>query len=394
MKILQVNCVYGNGSTGKITSVLHHELKKQGIESIVCYGRGITCNDEGVYRICGELNAKYNHLLSKITGVMYGGCGMSTRKLISAIEKDSPDIVHLQCINGYFVNIYRLLRYLKRKNIATVLTLHAEFMFTGGCGYSLDCERWKDTPGCGNCPKWKRETGSFFRDGTRSMWKKMYQAFYNFKNLTIVSVSPWLMNRAKESSILKEHTHTFVYNGLDISTFHKCECTIHEKKVVFHVSPYFNDDPNHIKGGYYVLKLAKRMPEVQFVIAGPHAVQGDIPKNVLLLGRVSNQNELAKHYSNADLTLLTSKRETFSMICAESLCCGTPVVGFKSGAPEQISLKAYSEFVDYGDLDSLELVVRKWLIKDKSECIAEEANKWYAKEIMAQKYIEIYNKSI
>lgn len=41
------------------------------------------------------------------------------------------------------------------------------------------------------------------------------------------------------------------------------------------------------------------------------------------------------------------------MVTAESLCCGTPVVGFKAGAPEQIAIKEFSEFVEYGDLNSL-----------------------------------------
>ena len=58
--------------------------------------------------------------------------------------------------------------------------------------------------------------------------------------------------------------------------------------------------------------------------------------------QVEDQSELAAFYSLADVTLLTSEKETFSMVCAESLCCGTPVVGFQAGAPEGISLPAVS----------------------------------------------------
>lgn len=72
-----------------------------------------------------------------------------------------------------------------------------------------------------------------------------------------------------------------------------------------------------------------------------------------MLGKITDQELLAKYYSMADVTLLTSKKETFSMVTAESLCCGTPVVGFKAGAPEQIAIKEFSEFVEYGDLNSL-----------------------------------------
>lgn len=390
MKVLQVNCVYGNGSTGKITKVLHQGFMEHGIESRVCYGRGMQCDDENVLKICSETYANINHMLSRITGIMYGGCILSTKKLISVFEKEKPDIVHLHCINGYFVNIYQLLCYLKRNNIPTILTLHAEFMYTGGCGYSLSCDKWKNTPGCGKCPMWKSETGSLFGDRTRQMWQKMYDALKNMNNLVVVSVSPWLEGRAKQSSILVDKEHRVVYNGLDTSIFHKYEEIKHDKKIIFHASPYFNDDPNHIKGGYYVLELAKRLRDVQFVVAGKYMLQTEAPPNVKLLGNVTNQAQLAKLYSSADITLLTSKKETFSMICAESLSCGTPVIGFKAGAPEQISLSDYSAFVEYGNLGKLEKLAKKWLNQGKSHQIELKAKAQYSKEVMTDNYIKIY----
>ena len=147
MKVLQVNCVYKKGSTGKIVYDLHTEFKNRNIESIVCYGRGQRFNEAGVYKTCGEIYSKINNLLSRVTGIMYGGCGYSTSKLFKIIQKEKPDIVHLQCINGYFVNIYRLVEWLKKNKIPTVATLHADFMFTGGCGYSIDCQHCKKNNG-------------------------------------------------------------------------------------------------------------------------------------------------------------------------------------------------------------------------------------------------------
>lgn len=182
---------------------------------MVCYGRGKKVNEPNVYKTCGELYSKLNNLLSRFTGIMYGGCFFSTNRLISIIKKEKPDIVHLQCINGYFVNIYRLVNWLKKNNIKTVLTLHAEFMFTANCGHSFDCEGWKTN--CGKCPKFKEETKSLLFDGTARSFKKMQKAFAGFKkeNLIIVSVSPWLMERAKQSPILAGKQHTVVMNGLD-----------------------------------------------------------------------------------------------------------------------------------------------------------------------------------
>lgn len=399
MKILQVNCVYKKGSTGKITYDIHSELLKQGIESVVCYGRGEKINEPHVYKTCGEVYSKINHLLSEFTGVMYGGCFFSTNKLIKIIKKEKPDVVHLQCINGYFVNIYRLVSWLKKHDIKTVLTLHAEFMYTANCGHALDCDKWQT--GCGHCPRLKQETKSFLIDGTHKSWMKMKKAFDGFNdNLIVTSVSPWLMERAKLSPILNGKKHEVVLNGVNTDVFHfydtaelRSQMGLTGVKVIFHATPSFDDNIKSLKGGYYVLKLAEKMLDenVKFVVAGNHPEGLKVPPNVILLGKVSDQELLAKYYSMADITLLTSKKETFSMVTAESLCCGTPVVGFKAGAPEQIAIPEYSSFVDFGDLESLQEEMEKFLAESFLKIdIALTSNGKYAKQTMTENYLKIY----
>lgn len=403
MKILQVNCVYKKGSTGKITYDIHSELLKQGIESVVCYGRGEKINEPHVYKTCGEGYSKTNHLLSEFTGVMYGGCFFSTNKLIKIIKKEKPDVVHLQCINGYFVNIYRLVSWLKKRDIKTVLTLHAEFIYTANCGHALDCDKWQT--GCGHCPRLKQETKSFFIDGTHKSWMKMKKAFDGFNdNLVVTSVSPWLMERAKLSPILNDKKHEVVLNGVNTDVFHfydtaelRSQMGLNGVKVIFHATPSFDDNINNIKGGYYVLKLAEKMLDenVKFVVAGNHPEGLKVPPNVILLGKVSDQELLAKYYSMADVTLLTSKKETFSMVTAESLCCGTPVVGFKAGAPEQIAIDDYSKFVTHGDISALYTVVCEMLNNNFSkQKIAHIAQENYSKKTMVGNYVDIYNESM
>lgn len=397
MKVLQVNCVYNKGSTGKIVYDIHSELKKQGVDSVVCYGRGEKVNEQNVYKTCGEVYSKLNNLLSRFTGIMYGGCFFSTNKLLLIIKKESPDIVHLHCLNGYFVNIYRLIRWLKKNNIKTVLTLHAEFMYTANCGHAFDCEKWKN--GCGNCHRYRKETKSLFFDGTHRSWLKMKKSFENFDNLAVVSVSPWLMERAKQSPILADKQHVVVGNGINTDIFHFYDTELlkkqlgidKEEKIIFHVAPSFSSDINHIKGGYYVLELAKQMPEVRFIIAGNVNENVNSPKNMILLGKVSDQKLLAQYYSMADITLLASKKETFSMVVAESLCCGTPIVGFNAGAPEQIAIKEYSRFVEYGDVNSLQEAVNEILSKDLDKTmVANTSCKKYSKENMCEEYLKIY----
>ena len=136
------------------------------------------------------------------------------------------------------------------------------------------------------------------------------------------------------------------------------------------------------------------MPEHLFVVAGPTlGAQPHIPNNIKLLGAITDSSYLASLYSMADLTVLTSKKETFSMVCAESLCCGTPIVGFEAGAPEQISLPDYSRFVTHGDTQALAQIARELLDTPMNKVkISQQAHQVYAKEKMAKQYIENYKR--
>lgn len=401
MKIIQINCVYKSGSTGKITECIHKDLLLDGVESIVIFGRGKKTHEKGIYKVGNELYSHINHFICNLTGLMYGFCFFNTNKIISIIKKEKPDVVHLQCINGYFVNIYRLLNFLKKNNIKTILTLHAEFMYTANCGIALECDKW--LTGCGKCPKLKNEIGSYFFDNTRLSWKKMNNAFKNFNNnLTIVSVSPWLMERAKMSPILKDKHHEVILNGLDTDIFHyyqdskllKKELNIENKKIIFHATPSFDNNVNSLKGGYYVLKLAEMFlnnEDVIFIVAGPFPNDIIVPKNVILLGKITNQKYLAKLYSMSDVTVLTSKRETFSMVVAESLCCGTPIVGFKAGGPELITVKKYSNFAEYGDINMLYTLLLSSLKEEFNKIdVSNISLEKYSKKNMSKSYELIY----
>lgn len=403
LKILQINNVYGSGSTGKLTQVLHKKLSDDGFASLVLYGRGQTVDEPGVFRVCSNFYGKVNSLFSRFSGFPYGGCIISTEKIIQQIRKEQPDVVHLQCINGSFVNIYRLVAWLKEHRIPTVLTLHAEFMYTANCGHAFDCERWKS--GCGHCPRLYEATKSRFFDHTHQSFLKMERAFSGFdEKLKIVSVSPWLMERARCSPIFAGKAHTVILNGVDTTVFQRRETVelekkhnIQDRKVIFHATAMFRDTRDDPKGGWYILQLAKQMREqpVLFLVAGKYTLSGEIPDNVILLGEIRDQALLAQYYSLADLTVLTSKRETYSMVCAESLCCGTPVVGFRAGAPEMIALPEYSCFVQNGDLVALEAQVRQWIMKKNestSRLIEEAAQTVYDKEIMIRQYEQLYRR--
>lgn len=86
----------------------------------------------------------------------------------------------------------------------------------------------------------------------------------------------------------------------------------------------------------------------------------EVIENVLFVGEEKDQKILAIYYSMADVFVIFSKRETYSMTCAEALCCGTPVVGFKCGAPETVFPDHEACFFEYGEIE----VVKEYIVEN------------------------------
>lgn len=396
MRILQINNVYDRLSTGKIVADLHREYTARGIESYVSYARGPKADQPNVQKFNWEFYAHVNKVRAFLTGIFYGGNIIPTLRLFSQIKNINPDIVHLHCINDDSVNIYWLFKYLKRHNIRTVVTEHAEFLHTGTCGCAYECNRWHD--GCGNCPQAKSMRMLF--DNTHCAWKKMMNAFDGFdKNrFHLTSVSPWLNSRAVQNPHFAVYNHVPVLNGLDTNVFYRRANSITDRRkvglterpVVIFVTSRF---PAIVKGSQYIMELAQRMPEVDFLVLGEKGEVRNLPANIKLFGRVYDQDKMALYYSLSEATILVSKAETFSMPVAESLCCGTPVIGFKAGGPESICIDEYCRFVEYGDVEKLKEALTYILERsfDREE-MSKRAIEKYSKKAMADGYVEVYNK--
>lgn len=402
MRVLQINSVYPVGSTGRITQAIHNHLIGQGHESLVIFGRGPAVDDPMIKKAAPEWVMKLQSLRARITGYSYGGCLISTSRILRLIEEIKPDVVHVHCVNAYMVNIYRLFRRLRRMGMPTVLTLHAEFMYTGGCSHSNGCEQWltgccKQTP---VCPERNRlYPPSLFFNRARPAWDKMNRALAGFRNMTVCAVSDWVKDRAGQSQFFRGNRLVTVLNGVNTGDFYYREdchdildrLQLRGKDIVLHVTPDFHSE---VKGGEHVLEMARRLkdvPSAVFLVVGNAKAPDACPDDVVFAPPVSNPAELARYYSMAKVTLLTSKRETFSLVTAESLCCGTPVVGFESGGPETFALPQYSRFVEQGDTASLELALRQWLNGDANKReVSAAARDSYSQQGMCQGYLHEY----
>ena len=397
IKILTINCVDKLYSTGRIIRSIEKYTKENECEFFHCFEEGEANCGENEYLISNYLEHRWYILWAKITGMQYGVGTWPTQRLCNQIKRYQPDIVHIHCPNARSVNLYYLLTYLKTHNQKTIITNHAEFFFTGNCSHAFECTGYLH--GCKDCYDYKKQTDSWLFNRTEEAWKKMKDALNDFESLYMVAVSSWSEERIKTSIIAKGIPVLTIQNGIDTKAyFYKRENKSLEgkykgKRILLHVTSNFSDELNDPKGGRYVIEIAKAMPEFQVIIVGPYHLSGrKIPSNMELLGVITNPIHLAEYYSLADLLVMTSKRETFGMTCAESLSCGTPVVGFRNGGSETIALKEYSEFVQYGNTAELIEVIKKWIVRKESvsEQLEKIAGRIYSEQYMAEKYLELY----
>lgn len=392
--LLDVNCKYS--STGKIVYDLYTQLRADGHEAAIGYGRGPLVEGENIYRFSPKWEVYLHALLTRLTG--YTGCfsPVATKRLIRFIEEFRPDVVHLNDMHGYFVNIIPLMNYLKRKGIKTVWTFHCEFMYTGKCGYAYECDKWKTE--CCSCDHVRDYPQSIFFDHTRKMFLKKREAFQAFDNLVIVSPSQWLSARIKRS-FLNDKRIVAIYNGIDTQIFYRRDTArlrkqldLKNEKVVLAVAPNLLSEN---KGGDHVLQIAQKMKlkNIKFVMVGIKELNRAFDNNIVPIGFIKDQDLLAEYYSLADVFVICSKRENFPTTCIEALCCGTPVVGYDVGGTAETAQDECGKFVQYGMIDDIIVAITGFLEQDRGEigmiCSAYGKER-YTKEHMYRQYLTVY----
>ncbi len=328
MKLLQINTVYKEKSTGRTTYELEGYLENKGWECYAAYSDGPNKNDKFIR--LGGLNAHRIHSrLAKWFNLQGFFSPFSARKVIKYIKRIKPDVVHLRNLHDNYISIMPVLRYLANKQIPTVVTLHDFFLFTGGCCIHTDfeCEKWI-TGQCGKCPQAKKE--SLF-DFSKKVQKKKIQAFSHIKNLAIVGVSDWATNQVLRSNKLSHAITKTIYNWVDFENFHYQSVS---KEEIFE-GKVSNDDFvilgvatgwSKIKGLDDFIKLSKMIGENCKIVLVGYVPQIQLPSNIISIGTIKDVKKLAKCYSAADVFVSFSYRETFGKVIAEAMSCGCPAI--------------------------------------------------------------------
>ena len=341
MNVLQINAVYGEKSTGTIMADIGSMIEESGNHAFYAYQKTNQPVQNG-YRVGNPFDWKIHALLARLFGGQGFYSSFATKKLIQQIEKDKIDVIHLHNLHSNFVNVDMLLKYIAKKDIATVITMHDCWWFTGKCFHYVDCGCDRFTSGCGKCPKRHAAPRSILFDTSALCWAKKKKRLLSVPRLKMVGCSKWVCSEAKKG-FLQGCDIAQIYNGIDTSVFKPYDTTDLKKQLrigddflVLGMANKWLDVRNA-----EVLQRIYALPEVQIVLLGCTQAQktqlaAEFP-HIVAIGYVSGREELARYYSMADVFVNVTHADTLPTVNMESICCGTPVITYDScGSPELV----------------------------------------------------------
>ena len=321
-------------------------------------------------------------------------------RIVPQINQIAPDIINLHWINQGYAQIETL----AKLKPPLVWSLHDMWAFTGGCHYNQDCDRY--TISCGACP----QLGSTKDwDLSRWVWQRKTKAWKNL-NLTIVALSSWLANCARESSLFKDLRIEVIPNGIDPNRYRPINRQIarevlnlpQDKQLILFGSLKATSDK---RKGFHLLQPALQdlsksgwYDRLELVIFG--AERPENPPEFGLkshyLGTLNDDLSLSLVYSAADVFVLPSVQDNLPNTIMEAIACGTPCVAFNiGGMPDLIEHEQNGYLAQPYETEDLAQGIA-WVLENEerhqklSFRAREKVEEEFTMEIQARQYLSLF----
>ena len=401
MKIVQINSVSGIGSTGRIVLDIANAIENYGHTCYVAYGHLKSLYSRS-YKIGNSLIQLFHNLVfTRLLGLHGYGSILSTYRFTKWLDRIKPDIIHIHNIHANYINFRILFNYVIKHNIPIIFTLHDCFNFTGKCSHyhSVSCYRWKSH--CYNCPILKKTAApSLYLDFSSKIFREKKNLYSQIKRCNVIAVSKWLRNQAQDSILnVSGHDVDYIYNWVDYNKFKPATCDeiqrFKEKynldikvKYLISVSQLWDKNSTRYEDA---LRLAHVLPKgYKLLLIGRGIHNFQIDPLIEHISFLSSQEELSVAYSLAEAYVHLSIQDTFGLVIAEAMACGTIPITFDATACSEIPSN-YGIIVRPRDVDaiveSLPLIEQK---KDLTKEMIEHVKHNFDKTFNINKYLSIY----
>lgn len=401
-----------SGGAGRATLRLHQGLQRLGVNSQMLVQLKYSDNLAVLSpeKMVGKFSAKLklSERLDALPLKVYRQCYAADFSLqwlpsgISAkVAQLAPDVVNLHWVcHGYLP-----IETVAKLNKPIVWTLHDMWAFTGGCHYSEECDRYKNS--CGSCP----QLGSNKNwDLSRWVWQRKAKA-WNDLNLTIVTPSVWLAKCASASSLFNDLRVEVIPNGLDTQQYKPIPRQVarellnlpQDKQLILFGAMYPNSD---CRKGFHLLRQAlQSLSKAEWRDKAKLAIFGasqpkepiDLGLESHYLGRLNDDISLAVVYAAADVFVAPSIQDNLPNTVMEALACGTPCVAFDiGGMPDMIEHQHNGYLAQPFDSEDLAKGI-VWVLENKErhqklcDRARQKAEQEFTLEIQARRYESLYH---
>jgi len=372
LKLLQFSHGEEFGGANRIASQLHRIFVRRGIDSRLVIGGPSVGGLKGIERMPNE-NYRIKKFLPRILNAIrpdmysegFSRATLASKLVLAAAEPVRyahrrlghddvyqpasreilnelwPETQAILCHNlhgGYFD-----VRELSRLSsvVPTIVVLHDLWLLTGGCGYSLECERWKI--GCGHCPH-PELVSTHRRYGTSYNWKKRSR-IYSRSRLHIIAPSQWALDCARQSMLVPGLVEARrIPNGIDTDVFRPGNKMTardalnlpQDAVVLLTAAAYMNTNQvknvGMIRAALSGVSSALRRRNVVLVALG---AEGEDVRNGNLeirhTGYLKSEEIIAMYYQAADIYLHSAAAEVWGLAVTQALASAVPVISTDVG---------------------------------------------------------------
>lgn len=405
MKILIVNFSDLQGGAARAAYRLHKSLLSENINSqMLVHNKSsddfsVISSKNGIKKIISKAQSLINPLPLKFykPDSPFSTSFSPSFNIVDTINNLNPDIVHLHWINAGMLRIEDL----SKIKAPIVWSLHDNWAFTGGCHIMWDCDKYKTQ--CNSCPRLRSIK---IKDLSYRIFNRKVDTFKKINNLTIVGLSKWITNCAKESKLFQSKNIINLPNPINTTIFKEIDksearelCNLPKNKKLILFGAVLNATSDLNKGFNYLKEALDYLEnsDVELIILG--ATKPEIPEKFKhkshYIGKLNDDISLAALYSAVDVLIVPSKQENLSNMIMESLSCSTPVVAFDIGGnSDMIEHKKSGYLVSpYNSKDMANGIL--WVLDNenyKQLCnnAREKIINYFDSRVISNKYLKLY----
>ena len=340
MKYVQINTYYKGSSTATIMKGIHAELKKQGVDSYMFWGRNHETINENEQCFASKAGVYWHGAMARLTDRAGFYSKRDTARLLERLDEIDPDVVHLHNIHGYYVNIEMLFGWLATHRCKVKWTLHDCWALTGHCAYFayVKCAQWQTH--CAHlepCPQLDTYPKTFCKLNCARNYEDKKRIFTSVppERMTLITPSQWLADLVGQS-FLKDYPVEVRHNTIDKSVFKPTPSNFRERygiggrfMILGVASPW-----TERKGLSDFVRLAGELDSDKYaiVLVGLSKKQiKEMPESIVGLTRTDSPQELVGIYSTADVFFNPTVEDNYPTVNLEAEACGTPVVTYDTG---------------------------------------------------------------